>query len=419
MLFDRDNWQEIIHTLKKNRLRSALTAFGVFWGIFILMIMLGTGQGLYNGAMRDFGDLATNSVFVWARQTTKPYKGLPRGRRFVFTNEDIASLLRHIPEIEHLAPRSQLGGFRKAVLAVRGDKEGAFNIFGDYPEIIHINMLEIAEGRFINRIDLRERRKIAVIGERVRNILFDSAENPVGEFVEIQGVRFMVAGVFRPRHKASDDETESIFIPLGTFQQVFNYGNKVQWFSMTAKPNVSGAELEEKVVAFLAKRHLVAPDDTYAIGRWNQEKKFKKVANLFIAVDSLFWFVGIFTLLAGVIGVSNIMLVIIRERTPEIGIRRAIGATPLSIVGQIVMESVLLTTISGYLGLVCGIGVIEAVRTMTGKTGNSPGLFQNPEVELPAAGIALAILIVSGALAGLVPGLRAIRVKPVDAIRNQ
>ncbi len=418
MILDRDNWREILHTLKKNKLRSALTAFGVFWGIFILMIMLGVGKGLHNGATKDFSGMAANSIFVWAMSTTKPYKGFSSGRNLDFTNDDTEAIRLHIPEIEHLAPRNQLDDFREAVNVVRGKREGAFGVFGDYPEVVHITLMNITLGRFINPSDLEETRKVAVIGTRVRKILFLPHEDPIGQYIRIQGIYFKVVGVFKPQDDESKEETESIFIPFSTFQRAFNFGNLVSWFSMTVKPGIPASEVEKKVVALLAERHRVAPDDTHAIGKWNREKGFNKITDLFTGIYSLFWFVGVLTLLAGVIGVSNIMLVIIKERTPEFGIKRAIGATPFAIVGQIVSESILLTTVSGYTGMVCGVGVIEFAAAMLGSGKGDASLFENPEVNLTAALIALAILIVSGALAGLVPGIRAIRIKPVDAMRN-
>ncbi len=419
MIFDRDSWHEIFSTLKKNKLRSFMTAFGVFWGIFMLIIMLGAGKGLYKGATNEFNRLASNSVFVWTRTTTIPFKGFPRGRKFYFDNEDIKALRQQIPVIEYIAPRNQLGGHRGVENVTRGLKDGAFAINGDYPEIIHIKLMNVVAGRFLNNLDLKENRKVAVIGTRVVEVLFEPKENPIGQYIEVKGVYFKVIGIFESKGEGdeADEDMQTVFIPFTTFQQVFNYGNRVSWFSLTSIKGVPASEVERQAVALLAKRHLVSPQDAPAFGRYNTEKEFNQMMNLFAGINFLTWFVGIFTLIAGVIGVSNIMLIVVKERTKEIGIRRAIGATPFGIVGQIVLESILLTTFAGYFGLVAAVGAVEFVATALEKSGSRAEFFKNPEVDLIMALIALGILILSGALAGLIPGKRAIGVRPVEAIR--
>jgi putative ABC transport system permease protein len=421
MIFDRDSWQEIFSTLKKNKLRSFMTAFGVFWGIFLLIIMLGAGTGLHNGAMNEFNRLASNSVFVWTRTTTIPYKGFPRGRKFYFNNDDIRALRQQIPMIEHIAPRNQLGGHRGVANVTRGLKDGAFAINGDYPEIYHIKLMDIIAGRFLNYLDLKENRKVAIIGTRVVEVLFEPDEEPIGQYIEANGVYFKVIGVFESKGEGdeADEDTQTVFVPFTTFQQVFNYGNRVSWFSLTSIKGVPASEVERQAVVLLAERHQVSPNDTLAFGRYNTEKEFNKMMNLFAGINFLTWFVGIFTLIAGVIGVSNIMLIVVKERTREIGIRRAIGATPFGIVGQIVLESILLTTFAGYFGLVAAVGAVEFVSTALKRSGASAEFFKNPEVDLSIALIALGILIASGALAGLIPGKRAISIKPVEAIRPE
>jgi len=421
MIFDKDNWLEIAGTLRQNKLRSFMTAFGVFWGIFMLIIMVAAGNGLYNGAMHDFQSLAANSVFLWTQPTTQPFKGFPRGRRFNFDNDDIAALRSHIPEIEYLAPRNQLGGFRKVTNVNRGLKNGAFNIYGDYPEIAYISLMDIVTGRFINHMDLKEKRKVAVIGARVREILFEPKEDPIGQYILVKGVYFKVIGAFESRKEGdeADEETQAVFIPFTIFQQAFNYGNLVGWFSLTARKDVPASEVEKKAIAFLAERHQVAPADVHAIGHWNTEKEYKKMTNLFIGINALIWFVGTCTLIAGVIGVSNIMLFIVKERTREIGIKRALGATPFAVIGQIILESVILTTVAGYFGLVFGVGITELVAAALKGAGGGSEFFKDPEVSLTVAATALAVLIVSGALAGLIPAKRAVSIKPVEAIRNE
>jgi len=420
MIFDKDNWQEIFSALKKNKLRAVLTAFGVFWGVFMLIIMLGSGNGLQNGVIKDFKKIATNSVFIWPRRTTVPYKGFPHGRRFRFNNDDIKALKDNIPEIEYIAPRNKLGGHRGISNVNRGLKNGAFSIYGDFPEIYFIKLMDIAYGRFMNHLDLKEKRKVAVIGARVFKILFGPGENPIEQYIKIQGVHFKVIGVFNSKAVGDEEEEENqaIFIPFTTFQQAFNYGNRVSWFSLTSVKYVPVSKVEKKAIALLAARHYVAPNDIHAFGHWNTEKEFQKFLGLFRGIRILVWFVGTMTLVAGIIGVSNIMLVIVKERTREIGIRRAVGATPWKIISNIILESILLTSFAGYLGLVVGVGMLETVSKGLEIFGHSTGMFQNPGVEFHIAIIALIVLIVSGILAGMIPAHRAVSIKPVDAIRN-
>lgn len=419
MITDRDTWQEIWATLKKNKLRSFMTAFGVFWGIFMLIVMLGAGTGLYNGAVSMFSRLASNSVFIWARSTTVPYKGFDRGRRIRLNDDDTLALRQQIPEIEYLAPRNQIGGHRGVANVTRGLQEGAFSINGDTPKIAYIKLMDIITGRFINPLDLKENRKVAVIGTRVAEVLFEPEENPIGDAIEINGVYFKVIGVFKSKGEGdkAEEDTQTVYIPFTTFQQVFNYGNRVSWFSLTAVEGVPASEVAKKAIAVLADRHQVSPKDTHAFGHYNTEIEFNRIRSLFTGINFLSWFVGIFTLIAGVIGVSNIMLIVVKERTREIGIRRAIGATPWGVMGQIILESILLTTSAGYGGLVCAVALVEVVSTAMEKMGGSVKVFKNPEVDLSTALIALGVLILAGALAGLIPGRRAIGIRPVEAIR--
>lgn len=420
-MFDRDHWQEIAHALGSNKLRTALTAFGVFWGLFMLMLMIGSGNGLENGVTSDFGDSAKNSFFVWTQSTSKPYRGLPAGRRFEFENSDIEALRSGVPELGVIAPRNQLGGFRTGNNVTRGTKSGGFNVMGDYPEIRHIESFRMVEGRFLNRLDLEERRKIAVIGTRVQEMLFEPDEDPIGESIRVQGISFKVVGVFDSTRGGddADRDTQTVFIPFSTFQNAFNAVNLVDWFALTPVDGLPASVAEEKTKAFLRARHRVAPDDQRALGSWNTEEEYLQIQGLFGGIRALVWIVGIGTLAAGVIGVSNIMLVIVRERTKEIGIRRALGATPLAIMRQVVTESVLLTSIAGYLGLVAGIALTEGVAWALRSSGGSVDMFMNPTVQVGNAVQALGILIVAGVLAGVMPARRAVRVPPVDALRME
>lgn len=418
VFLDLDHWTEIYAALAKNKLRTALTAFGVFWGIFMLMVLLGSGNGLENGITAGFAGSAPNAFYMWTQRTTKPYRGLPPGRSFDFDNGDVEAIRRQVQEADTVAPMNQLGGFRGGNSVVRGLKSGGFQVMGVYPEVRRIDYMKVPEGRFINHIDTAEGRKVAVIGSRVREVLFEEGEEPVGDTIRINGVTFKVVGVFEPlvTGEQAVREAEKIYTPFTSFQRAFNYGDEVGWFAITARPDVPASEVEEKVAALLRQRHRIHPDDDRAIGSWNMEVEFNKVQGLFGGISTLVWLVGIGTLTAGVIGVSNIMLIVVKERTKEIGLRRAIGASPASITLQILMEAIVLTGMAGYLGLLAGIGLVEGVNVLLASAGANAQMFQNPGVSLGNAGAALAILVVSGALAGLIPARRALAVSPVEAL---
>lgn len=418
-MFDLDRWNEIYATLSKNRLRTFLTAFGVFWGIFMLIIMLGSGHGLENGVTRMFSGSASNAFYMWAQRTSMPYKGLPRNRRFNFTNDDLQAIRDQVPEADVIAPSNQLGGYRGENNVTRGTKSGPFVVRGEMPQIRFISSFRMEEGRFINNHDLRERRKICAIGEQVRAILYNKDEEVIGSYIQVNGIYFKVVGVISV-DKAGEDAQEkmqSVYVPFSTFQQAFNYGNTIGWFSITSKPDVPASLTEKKTRAVLLSRHSIHPEDVRAVGSWNTETEFKKLVGLFSGISMLVWIVGTGTLLAGVIGVSNIMLIIVKERTREIGIRRAIGASPASIMSQIIMESVILTSIAGYLGLVSGIYLLEGVSSLL--KGQETGMFQQPGVNITVALKALLILVVSGALAGIIPARKAVSISPVDALRAE
>ena len=417
-IFDSDRWYEIYSALSKNKLRTFLTAFGVFWGLFMLIIMLGSGNGLQNGVTGDFAGFATNSFYVWTQRTSKPYAGLPPGRNFNMTTDDITAISENIPELAVVAPRNQLGGYRGGNNVSRGTKSGAFSVMGDYPEIIRVQNLIIREGRFLNKLDINEKRKVCVIGQRVFELLFKENENAIGDYIYINGVYFKVIGIFKTLKSGDQAERDlsTIYVPFTTFQQAFNYGNDVGWFAFISQENVPASLAEEKTLKLLAERHKVHPDDDRAFGHFNAEEEYTKMQGLFNGIRILIWIVGTGTLLAGVIGVSNIMLIIVKERTKEIGIRRAIGAPPRSIVMQIILEAIMLTSVAGYFGLLFGVAVLEFISTAMGEGSD---MFKNPSVDLDVALKALVILIVSGALAGLIPAARAVKISTVDALRSE
>lgn len=419
-MFDLDNWQEIKSALSSNKLRTGLTAFGVFWGIFLLVLLLGSGQGLENGVLQGFEGSATNSFFVWTQRTGKPYKGQPSGRRVQLDNDDVQAIRNQIPEAAVVAPRNQLGGFMGGNNVRRGDKTGGFSVMGDQPGVLKIQSLKLDSGRFLNPIDLAERRKVAVIGKRVQSLLFAPGEDPIGESIEIRGVYFKVVGVFRITRSGDDAEREeqAVYVPFTTFQSAFNFGDRVGWLAITSRDGVKASAVENKVLDLLKQRHQVAPDDSRAFGHWNMEEEFGKIQGLFGGIGTLMWMVGVGTLLAGAIGVSNIMLIIVRERTKEIGIRRAIGARPRAIVGQILLESSILTAVAGYAGLVAGVLLLEVVGRAIPK-GDGPTMFVNPGVAFDTAVQALLIISFAGLLAGMIPARRAVTVEPVVALRSE
>lgn len=417
-LFDLDHWQEIKVALLRNRTRTTLTAFGVFWGIFLLMVMLGSGQGLRNGIMRDFEGGATNSFFVWTQRTQKPFAGLPAGRTLQLNIQDVQAIRDKVPEVQLVAPRNQLGGFMGGNNVSRGRKAGAFSVMGDYPEIRQIQSFKLEAGRFLNQFDMDDSRKVAVIGTRVRDVLFARGEQPVGQSIVIHGVYFQVVGVFRSVQSGddADRDAQTIFVPFPTFQRAFNFGDRVGWMAVISRPDVPASAAEEKVLAVLRSRHKVAPDDQRAFGHFNLEEEFRKVQGLFAGIRILVWLVGVGTLAAGAIGVSNIMLIIVKERTKEIGIRRAVGAKPSAVVTQIVLEAVILTASAGYFGLIAGIALVEIVGRVLPEGAR---MFTHPDVGVGEALRALATLIGAGVLAGLAPAQRAVQVSPIVALRSE
>ena len=422
-MFDLDRFKEILTALKKNKLRTFLTAFGVFWGIFMLVVMAGAGKGLEVGITQGVGEVATNSFFMWTQRTGKPYEGFRRGRRWDFDNQDVEYIRNHVKEVAIVSPRL-FGSWLSGNNTVRGDRTGSFNIKGDYPEWLIIDPAEFPKGRFINEIDIKERRKVCVVGEKVVEEMFEKDEDPIGEYLRIGGVYYQVIGVIHPISNINMNgrTEESIFLPFTTMQIAYNYGNDVHVMGLTAADGLSASVVEEKVLSIIKLRHHIAPDDEQAIAHINVEKQFKQFMSLFTGIRILTWIVGTGTLLAGVIGVSNIMLVIVKERTQEIGIMRAIGATPRVIISQIISESVFLTSIAGYLGLASGVLILEMVNVFILEKAAASGadiFIKDLGIDIRVAITCLIILIISGAIAGYIPARKAIKIKPIDALRTE
>ena len=419
-MFSRDKWNEVIESLSSNLFRTVLTAFGVFWGIFILVILLAAGNGLENGVKNIFSGISSNSMFMWSQTASKPYKGLPKGRRYNFDLDDVTSIKQKVNGLKYVSPRNQLGGFGGDNNVVRGLKNGAFNVYGDYPDIQNQEPMKILQGRFINQNDIENKRKVAVIGEGVLSELYEIDEDPLGTYVKIQGVNFMVIGVYKKRGFGggnAEEDQKQIYTPFTAFSQAFNYGERVGWMAITAKDSYSVTNLKEQIFDVIKTNHKIHPEDDRAIGNFDLYEQFSKIQGLFIALNAVAYFVGILILLSGVIGISNIMLIVVKERTNEIGVRRALGATPWSIRGQVLFESVFLTLIAGMAGIAFATGILVIINFVLPEGGDIP--FANPSVDLPTVIIALLILIIAGLLAGFIPAQNAIKVKPVDALRTE
>lgn len=417
-MFSKDRWIEILEALTANKLRTFLTAFGVFWGITILILLLALTNGLKNGVVSGFSNFATNSMFTWTQRTSIPYKGLPKGRRFNYKLDDVKAIKAEFPELKYVSPRNSLGGYRGGNNVTRGTKIGAFQIYGDYPEFINQLPMDILQGRFISYSDINAKRKVCVIGIDVVAGLYDKEEDVMGSYIKINGVNFMVVGTFKNPNSQGDKEEEAntIYIPFTTFGQAFNFGDNVSWMAITAHDNFGITEVKERVFSFLRTRHRVHPNDERAYGHRDISEQFAKVTGLFSILTFVGYFVGALILLSGIIGISNIMLIVVKERTKEIGVRRALGATPWNIKSQILQESLILTIISGMTGVAFAGGVIWLMNFII--AGNGPvENFANPSVGMQVIFTALTILVISGLLAGLIPANSATKMKPVDALR--
>lgn len=416
-MIDRDTWQEIFATIRKNKLRSFLTALGVFWGIFMLVFILGMGNGLETGVFRNFGDGAKNIMFVWSWKTSQPHKGMAPGRYIRLDLGDAEAVRTEVKGVKRVAPNYEYSNCN----VVFKSESGAYAVEGHFPETIDIQGLLMSEGRYLNNNDIEQARKVTVIGQVVKNELIGD-EPAVGKHILVDGIDFKVVGVVdKPDAKERDqNDLESVFLPLTTLHKTFGIANeRIGQMIVEADQGVKVSEIEPRVRALLEKRHIVAPGDKSAIGGYNLEREFASVQNLFLGIKGLLWFVGIGTLIAGIVGVSNIMLITVKERTKEIGIRKAMGATPGSIISMILTESIFITSIAGYLGLMFGTFLIIGVNALVLKLGIENDNFYDPKVNLGIAVSALVFLIVAGTIAGLIPAMQAARVNPVDALKDE
>lgn len=410
-MFDLDKWQEIFDTISKNKLRTLLTGFSVAWGIFMLVVLLGSGYGLENGVKREFEGDAVNYISINSGVMSKAYKGMKPGRRIRFKNEDYDELST-IDRVDYSSTRTRI--FQNNTLNYKNEY-GNFDIFAISPDYKYVESLEMINGRFLNKIDMDDYRKVVVLGRLVYEALFKNGEDAVDKYVRVSGVPFKVIGVFND--PGSDRDLLRVYIPINTAQRVFNMGD----FIRSVHFNLEGGTIEEseKVIdeakAKLSARHKFDPEDRRAIFIFNSIENYQKFMSLFAGIRLFIWIIGAGTIISGIVGVSNIMMIVVKERTKEIGIRKALGATPFSIVSLILQESVLITAFAGYIGLVLGVGLLELVS----KSLPAIDYFANPEINMNVALVATALLVVSGAIAGYVPARRAASVKPVIALRDE
>ena len=415
-MFSLDQWQEILQAIRANKVRTFATAFGVFWGILMLILLLGAGQGLQNGVQQSMLLDAINSIWIIPARTSMAYQGMPAGRQHVFVEEDLESVSENVSGIELMSPENQLQGQFEVKYKNRAV---SFPVFGADSEYFGIKVTQkVVNGRTFNPLDDKESRKVALIGSRVAEVIFPEGVDPVGEYLQIRDVIFRVVGVFEFESAAGMDQAQRIYIPFTTFQTIFNPDRDVTLFAVTTAEGRSGKTLENDIIKFVKQRQSVHPDDNQAYFVHNQEEQYRDIENLFFAIKTFIWMVGLGTLTAGIVGVSNIMIIIVKERTREIGVRKALGATPASVVGMILQESIFITLVAGYLGLFLGVVLLEGVNQALVALGAQMQFFNQPEVDFRVALSALALLVVAGALAGLVPALKAARVKPAEALRG-
>jgi putative ABC transport system permease protein len=416
-IFDIDRWQEIWHTIKQNKLRSIMTAFGVFWGILMLVIMLGSGKALENGILDGTENFERNSCFMFAGTTAEPYKGFQRGRSWYISAGDLAAIETNVEGVKftvpYVFPNSDSDNN-----VMNGLKVGSFSVQGITPELYLVSPQILLEGHLINKFDEFGKRKVCVIGEKVKEQLFLTNETVIGTYIRVNGVYFQVVGVVKSatRMNIGSEPENSVFIPYSTAKQVFNLGDKIFFMAIVGEDWADISEIEEEAKEVLKARNSIAPTDNEAVMSFNMKQQFQQIGALLFGIQLLIWIVGIGTLLAGVIGVSNIMLITIRERTKEIGIRRAIGATPKTIIGQILVESMVLTLLAGMGGLVLGVWILHVANGLIPADGM---FFKNPHIDFGVAIAATCIMSLFGVLAGIIPARRAIRIKPIDAIREE
>ncbi len=409
-MFSLDSWQEILDTVAKNKLRTFLTGFSVAWGIFMLIILLGSGNGLANGIEYQFRDDAINSLWIRSGQTSLPHEGHRPGRTVQFTNEDYDQITAATEGVEHATSRYYV----RSPTVTHGKETGNYSVRGVHPGHLHVENTIITEGRYINELDVERYRKVAVIGDLVQQALFKE-KSAIGELLEINGIAFKVVGVFKD--EGGQGEMEIIYLPVSTAQRTYGGANRVaQMMVTTGDASLEQSQaIAEEIRIRLAARHNFSLDDQRAVFIYNNMQNFQRFVNLMGGIRLFVWIVGIGTILAGVVAVSNIMLIAAPDRTKDIGGRRALGATPRPIIGLIIQESVLITGVAGYIGLVLGVGLLE----LASKHMPNSEYFLNPSVDLRIAIYATLLLVAAGAIAGGFPARKAARIRPIEALHDE
>jgi len=408
-LIDKDTWQELRESLTKNKLRTVITMIGVWWGILLLIGLLGSAKGIENKFSVQFGDYATNSVFIWGQSTSKAFKGYQEGRRPRLKFSHLEKIKNQVKGIKFLLPRTS-----KDVQVVRGVQYDNFGLSGDFPMLDQIQKKNLISGRFINQLDVDDSKKVAVISDDVYKQLFDIDEKAIGEFIKINEINYKVIGVFE---QGDFDFGGELHIPFTTFRDVYNQGDNIGWITVTGEDGYNIRQIENDVKLVLKNLTYVHPDDNRAFGSFNLGELFERFEGFLMGMQFLTWFVGIATLIAGVFAIGNILLITVKERTKEIGIRRAIGATPFEIKRQIVLESIFLTIIAGIFGIISGGWILIAMDNAFGSGPDS--VLINASVPILVVFISLIILVVFGTLIGLIPANRATSIKPIDALREE
>ena len=420
IIFDADTWQEIFSSISKNKTRTIITVIGVLWGIFIYIALSGAAKGLDNGFERQFRNIAMNSIGVWTQKTSLAYAGFKKGRSPRLKFKDAAALKERVPGIQFITPRNVRGVFDGGAppLVVRGNKSETYALYGDTPEYARIVAKKIYDGgRFINEKDVELERKVCVIGERTVKELFEPNENPIGEYVRINQTYFKVIGVHKFVQGGGFESDGDIFIPFTTFNKMYNYGDNVNFFFLAAYDSEDPVKIEAQIEETLKRIHQVSPKDDKAIGFINLGEIFGKIIGFSKGMTFLSLVVGLATIIAGVIGIGNILLISVKERTKELGIRRALGATPSEVKTQIILESVFLTFVSGILGIILGALVLAGINAATSGLTDYP--YTNPTVPIPYVLGVLFIIITLGTLIGLIPAQRAVSIKPIEALREE
>lgn len=417
MRLDIDTYREIIDTLTRNKSRSFLTGFGVFWGVFMLVALMGGGKGLKEKLDKNFEGFAQNTVIIGANQTTKPYKGFRKGRWWAMEYKDIGRLKQKVPELNAAAP-ILFSSWRGGNTAYYGDQKTTPRIQGTVPEIVEIIAPKMYYGRYLNEMDIKEHRKVCVIGKKVYKDLFKEGGDPCGKKIRVDSTYYEVVGVDYSSGNISigGRTEEKITIPITMMQAAFNRGNEIDIIAATGRQGVLMSKISDRIRETIARAHYIDPTDEQGVFVFNTELMFQMINNLFKGVNILIWLVGLGTLLAGAIGVSNIMMVTVRERTTEIGIRRAIGATPKMILSQIISESIVLTLVAGMSGILFGVMILQMLEMYNTEDGIIETHFQ---VSFWTAIFCAVIVSALGVLAGLAPAARAMSIKPVDAMRDE